>query len=142
MEIKKISPLHPAPIQKWCGLYIFKYYQCWCKTCTDVLSVFWVFGSNPRTFIFLYNSNLFLCLGTQRSNTGEELVYYYVYHEEASFYLDVYPQLFNGKFIVYILSSQEHITIQKNFFCTFIRHSINRQEIFKINRMDYDKIHQ
>ena len=31
--------------------------------------------------------------------TGEELVYYHLYHEEASFYPDFCPQLSNGTYI-------------------------------------------
>ena len=32
---------------------------------------------------------------------GEELVYYHFYHEEASFYMEVCPQLFNRPFIIF-----------------------------------------
>ena len=43
---------------------------------------FW-FGSNPKKYLSLCIVLFFLHLGTHPSNTGEELVYYNLYHEEA-----------------------------------------------------------
>ena len=43
---------------------------------------FW-FVSNPKyIFISLYSSHFFIRIGTHPSKTGEELVYYHLYHEE------------------------------------------------------------
>ena len=42
-----------------------------------------------------------LCLGTDPSKTGEELVYHYLFHEEASFYLELHNQLFNRPFTIF-----------------------------------------
>ena len=50
---------------------------------------------NPKKHLYLYRALIFLHIVTQPSNTGEELVYDHLYHEEASFYLVVRPQLFN-----------------------------------------------
>ena len=44
---------------------------------------------------------------THPSKTGEELSYYHLYHEEAQYYLEVHPRLFNRTFIIFSsLSSQ------------------------------------
>ena len=53
-----------------------------------------------RALIFLFD------FGTCPSKTDEELVYYDLYNEEASFYLDVFLQLFNWTFIILILILQ------------------------------------
>ena len=56
------------------------------------------------------------------SKTGLKLVYCYSYYVEASFSMDVYPLPFNRPFFTNIifghlsLSSQQHITIQHDFF--------------------------
>ena len=66
------------------------------------------------------------------SKMGEEVVYYNLYHKEASFYLDVCPQLLNSIFLILSLSSPQHITIQHTLFCPFQKKSIKRQESLKL----------
>ena len=87
------NPLHPAPIQLRSGM-ILKFYNVDRESCTTVLSVF-LFVSNIKIYTTLY--------GTHPRKTGEESLYYYLYHEEASFYLDIRLQLYNRPFIVYFL---------------------------------------
>ena len=74
---------------------------------------------------------------------GEELLYYHLYNEEVACYLYALPQLFNRPFIIFkSLILQLNIMIQHTLFCPFIQHYVNIQEVFEINRIDYEKIHQ
>ena len=75
--------------------------------CTTVLSVFFWFGSNPKHIYLFVELSFFLRPGTHPGNTGEEILYYHLYHEEEKCYLDVRPQIFNRHFIILLsLSSQ------------------------------------
>ena len=54
----------------------------------------------PKKILSLSRALIFLLhFGTPMSKTGGELLYYYLYHEEASFYLDILTQLFGRNFI-------------------------------------------
>ena len=95
-------PLHPAPIQKFSGLYIFFNCRCWhINVHHHFVSFLGSLVPTPkqlsicRALIFLFD------FGTCPSKTDEELVYYDLYNEEASFYLDVFLQLFNWTFIFF-----------------------------------------
>ena len=57
----------------------------------------------PRTYVSIYRDlNFQIHIGIRLSNTGDKLVYYYLYNEETSFPLDVCPCLINFNFIVFI----------------------------------------
>ena len=58
------------------------------------------FGSNPKNIHIFVKILFFLSLGMYMSNTGGELLYYHSYHEEASFYLGIFPRPFNRTFII------------------------------------------
>ena len=67
---------------------------------------------------------------------GVKLLYYHLYHEEASFYLDVCLKLFNGNFIIFnkntifinlSLIPQYDITIQHNLFPPLTQYMINKK---------------
>ena len=56
----------------------------------------------PNTKLSICRALIILIdLGTHPSNMGEELLYYHLYHEDASFYMDVHPQMFNRPFIIF-----------------------------------------
>ena len=78
--LKKIPP-HPEPIQKCSGILGKK---CWQRNTHAVLYFVFVLFQSKNIYIFLELSIL-LHLGTHLSNTGKELVYYHLYHLEASF---------------------------------------------------------
>ena len=62
---------------------------------------FW-FGSDPKIYIYLLlEISFFLHLGTHPIKTGEELLYYHLYHEKAQLYPDVHTQLINRPFIIF-----------------------------------------
>ena len=47
------------------------------KTRTTILS-----GSNPKIYIYIFvELSFFISFGTHPSKTGEELLYYHLYHE-------------------------------------------------------------
>ena len=57
------------------------------------------FVSSPRTYLSLHGDlNFRIHIGIHPSNTGDKLVYYYLYHEEAPFPLKVCPQPFKYVF--------------------------------------------
>ena len=71
------------------------------KMCTTILSVLFLVWFQPKSIMYLFIEHLFeLNIGIHPSNTGEKLVYYHLYPEEASFYLGVCIQLFNRPFLV------------------------------------------
>ena len=61
----------------------------------------------PKNIYRLLELSFLLRLSTHPSNMGGKLSNYYLYHEEAPFYLDVHPQPFHRPFIIFLsLSSQ------------------------------------
>ena len=73
------------------------------------LSVFWVWFQPKKLSIFR-DLIFFLYLGTHLSKTGDELVYYYLYHEIVSFSLDIRHQLFYSD----VYQDKEKNEISKN----------------------------
>ena len=100
LEKEKI-PLHPSPIQKCSGMFNLILFPMLTDKCVPTFVSF-LFGL-VRTLkqLSFCGDLIFLCLGTQPSNTGQILLYYHSYHEEAPFYLGVCPQFFNRTFIIY-----------------------------------------
>ena len=98
----KISPPQPAPIKKGSGVYILKSQYLRRNMHHRFVSLIW-FGSNPKIYLSLWGFFL-LNLGTRLSKAGGKLSYYHLYHEEGSFYLEVFPRLFNRPFIVFFKS--------------------------------------
>ena len=65
---------------------------------TVVYAVFFL-GSNPNKYSSLDRTITFqISLGIHLGKTGEKLVYYHLYHKEASLKLDVFPQNFEFDF--------------------------------------------
>ena len=61
------------------------------------------FGSDPQKYLSLVRALIFLLhIGTHPSNTGKELLYYHLYHEEEPLKMDVNPQLMNRSFIIFL----------------------------------------
>ena len=107
---KKKFPLHPAPIQKFNEIYIYIFTNNVDREmCTTVFSVSFVFGSNPKQIISLQSSYFLLCLVPHQSKTAEESVHDHLYHEEASWYLDICLKQFNKTFIVLKVSAHNNI---------------------------------
>ena len=102
-----ISPLHPAPIKLRSEMIkINKSPMFMEKSAPSFCQFFW-FGSNPNIYLPFFRALIVLLhLGTHPSNTGEELLYYHLYHEEAPFSLDVCPQLLIGLLSFFSLRSQ------------------------------------
>ena len=80
---------------------------------------------------------------------GEKLAYYYLYHKEESFYLDLCLQLFNRTFLIFntntifihlSLSSIYDIMIHHNLFFPFTQHMINKKESFELTHIEYYQI--
>ena len=63
----------------------------------------------PKLYYLFVEISFLLHLGTHRSNTGKVLENCHLYHEEASFYLDVRPQLFNRAFIIFFVYDHNNI---------------------------------
>ena len=105
--LKKFIPLHPAPIRLRLGL-IRKNTNVDRETCTALLSVFFGLVLTPQKYLYLVRALIFLLhLGTHLNKTGDELLYYHLYHEETPLYMDVHHKLFNRPFIIFFsLSSQ------------------------------------
>ena len=129
---KKVSHYTQHPFKNVVEYFILFYTDIYGETCITVLSVF-LFGYNPKNIFLCRDLTFKLRLGIHLIKTSEKLVYYHLYHEEASFYLGVYIQLFNRPFIVFnkntifiqlSLSSQGDIMIQHNLFCSFTQHMI------------------
>ena len=79
--IKKPTTPSNHFIAQWVD--IFKFQMSIGEMRTAPFSVF-LFDSNPQ-FFSLQSSHFLLHLGTHQSKTGLELIYYHLYHEEASF---------------------------------------------------------
>ena len=61
---------------------------------------FFGFGYNLKTFLSICRSLFVLLrLSTHPSKTGEELLYYHIYHELLLLNLTFQPELFNGPFV-------------------------------------------
>ena len=100
-----------------------------------------LFWFQPQN-IFLVRDLIFLLrLSTHASNTGGELLYYNLYHEEAPLYMYLIPPLFNSTFVFFWF----RLTITNNdstyLVLYFIQKYVNGQEIFETNKMDDDKIY-
>ena len=100
--------------------------------CTALLQVFW-FGPNQEIIISCKNSLFLLNLGTHHSRMGAELLYNYLYYEEAQFYLDVHTQLFNRPFVIFYFK----LTIKYNdstylvlsLYITLCQQTINNRKV-------------
>ena len=97
---KIIISLHPEPIQK-CSGQIFSYVEYCTKNVHHHFVSLFLLILTPNIFISLQSSHFKIHIDIHPSNMGEKLVYYHLYHEEASFYLQVYTQLFNRNFLIF-----------------------------------------
>ena len=69
------------------------------------VSFFW-FGSNPKKYLSVCRALVFwLRIDIHLRKMGEKVLYYYLYHEEAPFYLGVYFQLFDRSFLSFNTST-------------------------------------
>ena len=87
--IFKNNPLHPADIQKLSWLFNFILFPMFTEKHATPFCQFFCLVPTPKTYLSLYRYPFFLHIGTHPSKTGEELLYYHLYHEEVPFYLYV-----------------------------------------------------
>ena len=84
---KKITRYTQNPFKNIVGYLILFHSQCRQRNVHHHFVIFWS-GSNPKNYLSLCIPLIFLLhLGTYPSKTEKELLYYHLYHEEASFYL-------------------------------------------------------
>ena len=62
---------------------------------TALLLVYFWFGSGTKKYLSLVRALIFCSVFVHTQERWVENIYYHLYHEEASFPLDVHPQLFN-----------------------------------------------
>ena len=123
--LKKSSQLHTAPVQK-CSVFLYKFPILTAKREPPFCQFFLVWLRSKTYLSICRDLIFFLHIGTHPSKTGEDLVYYHLYHEEASFYLNVRSQLFNKPLsFVYFKLTITYIDL-KYLFLSLYKNYVNR----------------
>ena len=108
LEFKEFVPLHSAPSQK-CSVF-FVSFPMLTEKHAPLFCQFFGFGYNLKTFLSICRSLFVLLhLSTHPSKTGEELLYYHIYHELLLLNLTFQPELFNGPFVYTFFKAHNNI---------------------------------
>ena len=104
---KWIIPIHPAPFQNLSGLF-FSYVEYCMSNVHRSFCICFGLVPTPKKYLSLGRALIFhINLDIHPSKMVLKLVYYYLYHSEASFHLYICTQLFNSTLLIlFCLSPQ------------------------------------